>query len=374
MKRNQNVESVQVGDIVSIFKRGSIWYANYQIEGKQSRPSLKTKIKKDALRKATELENQLQAGNLPRKQIKIPLVQLKQEYLAKLESQDRAKSTISHNNTALNDFLKFAATKKVHLISQVDLSLIDDFRDALRRQAFANREISGNKTNNFQKTISFKLTVVRSSVLFALRRKYLQTDPLVGLRIEKAKAPRQPFWVWDEVQQILSSSPRELFPLFATLAHTGMRIGEAIHLEWADLDFRNGFIHIQAKLNWKPKTGENRKVPMVDQVRRQLELLPKNQKWVFARLIVARTQRPCAASTAARKALRVLQQVLKKLKLIGRLHTFRHSFVSHVLTRGTPEAVVREWVGHLDPEMIRDYTHIANQISKTKMDDVFGNA
>jgi integrase len=373
MKRNQIVESVQVGDIVSIFKRGSIWYANYQVEGKQSRPSLKTKIKKDAIKKATALETQLQEGYLPRRIVKVPLGQLQHEYLAHLESLERAASTISHSKTALNDFLKFAAAKKVQVISQVDLSLMDDFRDELRRLALAKRVANSQENNNYQKTISLKLTVVRSFVLLAMRKRYVQTDPLMGFKIKKVKTPKQPCWDWGEVRQILGAAPRELVPMFTTLAYTGMRIGEAIHLEWPDLDFRNGFIRIQSKLDWKPKTGENRNIPMVNQVRAQVDNLPKSQKWVFARPLVAQTQLPCSARTAARKALQALQKVLKTLHLTGRLHTFRHSFVSHALTSGTAEAIVREWVGHLDPEMIRDYTHIANKISKTQMDDVFGN-
>jgi hypothetical protein len=35
--------------------------------------------------------------------------------------------------------------------------------------------------------------------------------------------------------------------------------------------------------------------------------------------------------------------------------------------RGVPEATVREWVGHVDDEMIRRYTHIASQESHGAM-------
>ena len=40
---------------------------------------------------------------------------------------------------------------------------------------------------------------------------------------------------------------------------------------------------------------------------------------------------------------------------------------SEPLTRGVPEATVREWVGHVDDEMIRRYTHIASQESHGAM-------
>jgi integrase len=62
-----------------------------------------------------------------------------------------------------------------------------------------------------------------------------------------------------------------------------------------------------------------------------------------------------------------LKPVLKSLGLSGHLHTFRHSFISHALTQGIAEAVVRRWVGHVDDEIIRRYTHIADEVSKAAM-------
>jgi integrase len=59
-----------------------------------------------------------------------------------------------------------------------------------------------------------------------------------------------------------------------------------------------------------------------------------------------------------------LKRVLKTLALPGKLHTFRHTYISQALTRGVPEAVVRQWVGHVDPEILRLYTHVADEVSQ----------
>ncbi len=53
------------------------------------------------------------------------------------------------------------------------------------------------------------------------------------------------------------------------------------------------------------------------------------------------------------------------------LHTIRHSFISHALTSGRPEAIVRSWVGHVDSRILKTYTHIADQISQEAMRDLF---
>jgi integrase len=69
-----------------------------------------------------------------------------------------------------------------------------------------------------------------------------------------------------------------------------------------------------------------------------------------------------------RRLLQSLKRVLARLKLLGQMHTFRHSFISSALVSGVPEAMVRTWVGHVDPEVIRQYTHIADEASRSAME------
>jgi integrase len=57
----------------------------------------------------------------------------------------------------------------------------------------------------------------------------------------------------------------------------------------------------------------------------------------------------------------------KRLGLDGKLHSFRHSFISHAAQSGIPEATIREWVGHVDAGIMRQYTHIHNEASQAAM-------
>ncbi len=70
-----------------------------------------------------------------------------------------------------------------------------------------------------------------------------------------------------------------------------------------------------------------------------------------------------------------LKRVLKSVGLVGKLHTFRLSFISNALLKGTAVAVVREWVGHIDPHVIDVYTHVhdaASQAAMKKLADACG--
>ena len=54
-------ELVSERGIVSIFRRGRMWFANFQVNAKQNRPKLDTKSKKEALTRARRLEDQVVA-------------------------------------------------------------------------------------------------------------------------------------------------------------------------------------------------------------------------------------------------------------------------------------------------------------------------
>lgn len=62
----------------------------------------------------------------------------------------------------------------------------------------------------------------------------------------------------------------------------------------------------------------------------------------------------------------------QNLQLKGHLQTFRHNFISTALLGRTPEAVVCDWVGHVDPEILKLYTHIRQEQSRQFMDRLSG--
>ena len=173
--------------------------------------------------------------------------------------------------------------------------------------------------------------------------------------------------------QIVAAANPQYHPLFHFLADTGTRIGEAIWLTWDDVDFENGVIRVQAKDGWAPKSGDERTIPISPQLRNTLLALPRVSSWVFVAK-PTETYPQTDRQVSDRRALDHLKRVLRRLGLRGHLHTFRHSFISYALTSGTPESVVRRWVGHVDQKIMARYTHIADRVSQRAMEDLFGSA
>lgn len=357
----------QIGDRVSIFQRGRIWYANWiDQDGKQRRKSLKTHSMKEARRRAQKLEAELAQG-LCSPRIRIASVaEAIETYESFLAAEGRAKKTLSKYRKAFARTKALAAARGVVDLRGINLTFADAFRK-MRVEDGAQ-----------PKTIHVELTVLKQLVNFSVRRELVPTNKMEGLNLKRPKPARQPCWSRPQVQQILKAAVSSVYhPLFCILAHTGMRIGEAKHLAWDDTDIERRILNVRTKWigpekgdHWKPKTGDERVIPLCEPAIELLRSLPRRGRWVFtAPPTPARAEQDRRIDE--RRALHHLKQVLKSVGLAGHLHTFRHSLITHALLCGTPEAVVRKWAGHMDPDVLKLYTHILDEDSKAHMDRLF---
>lgn len=346
--------SEPVGEYVRIFRRGRTWYANFQHGGKQHRPSLKTTNKKAALRQALRIEAELSAGRWKPAPDAATVDEAVAAYRDFLRAEERAPKTLTKYEKVFERVAALARERGVQDLSGIDLKFVDAYR-RIRTDAGAAAKTRYTET-----------VVVRQLVNFALSRDMLAADPLKGLKLKKPKPTRQPCWTLDQVTAILAASPDEERLALTLLAETGMRFGELAWLTWDDVELAANVLRVQPKEGWKPKTGDQRAVPMSPTARRVIEALPRRWTWVVTMPPSKQHPRPGRQWTE-RRLLAALKRVLGRLKLPGKLHTFRHSFISNALLNGTAVAVVKEWVGHVDRQVIELYTHVHNSASQAAM-------
>jgi site-specific recombinase XerD len=346
--------SESVGDRVRIFCRGRIWHANFQDGGKQHRTSLKTASKKEARRRALKIEGELLDGRWKAEPATATVEQAVLAYSDFLLTEGRAAKTVSKYDKVFEQVAALAQQRKVKDLSGINLK----FADAYRRMRMDDG--AGAKTR-YTETV-----ILRQLVNFALSRDMIGTDPLKGLRLKKPRPAPQPCWTYEQVRQILAASPEEIKPALTLLAETGMRFAEMAWLTWDDIEPTANILRIRPKEGWKPKTGDQRAVPMNPVIRQVLWSLPRRWRWVVTMPPSKQHPQPGRQWTE-RRLLAALKRVLKGLQLPGKLHTFRHTFISDALLKGTPVAVVREWVGHVDDEVIKLYTHVHDGASQAAM-------
>ncbi len=147
-------------------------------------------------------------------------------------------------------------------------------------------------------------------------------------------------------------------PLFATLAGTGLRLGEALGLQWPDMDFAARTIRVQRAVSGgqieTPKAGHGRTVEMSEDLAKVLQgirmRLPermKRHRW--------KTPPPWLFCTRAGKLLEPhnVRNVFRKcLEAAPGLpdhfspHCLRHTFASILLQEGESVQYVQEQLGH----------------------------
>lgn len=124
------------------------------------------------------------------------------------------------------------------------------------------------------KGVRFILETCRSLCGYAAQKRHMPPyaeNPFAGLggkrfRVEDAKR----IFVFDADSELAFFNAAEgwAFPIHFTLAKTGVRPGELIHLLIEDLDLDGGWMHVREKpeLGWRIKTRRERSVPLVDEL------------------------------------------------------------------------------------------------------------
>lgn len=190
-----------------------------------------------------------------------------------------------------------------------------------------------------------------------------------GERTQKAGRALEPH----EMQALLAAldshkDPRTALALRLMLA-CGLRLGEALGLQWGDLDFEAGTLTVcraySAYRLTGPKTPTSaRTVPIphatlmrlrqyCDWWTQKLGENPLSTMWVFPGNDPAKPLDYNAPGHA-------LRRIVARLGITPlRVHDLRHSYGSHLLANGAPLELVAERMGHANPNVtLGVYRHL----------------
>jgi integrase len=240
---------------------------------------------------------------------------------------------------ALDQFLEATA---VRFLDEVTGELLQQFHSFLRRKG------------NGARTISNKHAHVKGFLLWAgVDVKCLKVRPPTP----EKKLPR--VYSLDELDSLLATNEDEYFGVVLdVLRMTGLREAEAVHLTWADVDYKRRVVRVRSKpeMGFAIKDREQRDVPLPSHLARVL------QEW--------RTRRPestlvlgTARDLPQKKWLRALKRLAYRAKLnCGRckacrkrkecerfnLHSFRRTFATTLAQNGVDVRTIQHILGHAD--------------------------
>jgi integrase len=176
----------------------------------------------------------------------------------------------------------------------------------------------------------------------------------------KVSNQKTEFLTEEQLRRLLEAIKNDTNPYAGSLMlialYTGMRKGEILRLEWRDIDFEHGFIHIRG-----PKGGQDQRIPLNDPAREVFEKLPRTNELLFPGVPGPRTG---------------IYHSLGKIKRSAGLpadfrplHGLRHHFASALASSGRADMyVIQKLLTYKSPVMTQRYAHLRDEALKRASD------
>jgi integrase len=218
------------------------------------------------------------------------------------------------------------------------------------------------------RTINICLISLRNVLKMAIQDGWLKVSPAAPIEWQKVPRKKWPLFSSRQLDELCKSALRISAngPLFCDfvrfLCYSGARVGEALPLSWADVDWKNGQITIGA--GGDTKNREFRVVDFNPSLRSHLESMLEHRTqdlWLF---LSAQRGRQGHHASCLRGSLLMARNDAALQHV--RFHDCRHHFISYCVMSGIDFMTIAKWVGHKDGGMLigRTYGHLADEHTK----------
>ena len=269
---------------------------------------------------------------------------------------------------------------KLHILPKIGNKKIDSF-SVIDCQRLVNQWAEHFNSAKYPKGITQQVFD------YAIKLNLISDNPMKKVRLPKKKAQVveiNKFYSTEELKHFFSCledyGNLKFNAFFRILAFTGMRKGEALALEWSDIDFENKLIHITKGVSLDendvpiistPKTKKSVRTVSIDnetvltlkkwKLEQAKKLMKKginslNKHQLLFTYHNNKLYRPCYVNDWLETIIKTYN--LKKITI----HGFRHSHCSLLFEMGTPIQVVQERLGHTNIKTTMDiYTHVTEK-------------
>jgi integrase len=211
-------------------------------------------------------------------------------------------------------------------------------------------------------TVNLNLQTFRTIMAAAMDHQVIGRDPSVKVKGPKQRRRRDAHLSHEDVATILTTTRDHVQPFMATLAWCGLRLGEALGLDVADVDFMTGTMSITKQLTTEhaasqidplPKTEAGvREVPVPQQLLQMLSGMladrrgpdgapPSGPLWMSPH--GGRLQRTTVDSE--------IRRVRQRTGITFSAHWLRHFYGAALLSAGVPIPQVAKQMGHASPQV-----------------------
>ena len=226
---------------------------------------------------------------------------------------------------------------------------------------------------------------LRSILALAVREHLISANVAAEVSLPRQPQTEMQVWTPQQLTQFLAAARAdELAALWHVYALTGLRRGEALGLQWSDLDLQRGTLAVRRQSAYSDhtvslaelKTAASMRTISIDAT--TIEVLQRQkaaiaagrmryrQTWQDHNLVFpylpGRRLRRSRAPGVPERGERVSEAWLDLVGTLPlppiRLHDLRHTHATHLLQAGTPVHVVAKRLGHDPNTLLTTYAHV----------------
>jgi integrase len=358
----------------SLRQEGGRWILRIRVDGREERLTIGSakgddKLSKRAARTEANVRLQaLQAG--PRAQgERITLERFAPFFLDKVCSQKKTATRAA-----------YASAFKTHLLPALGKRALTDITERELTELVASLELDGKKPGTVRLVLMVLSHALRKAIANGYAARMIDLKGLALYRKREISTEPRTF-TREEVAAILKAAILPWRSLYALLAFTGLRGGEALGLTWSAIDLPGRQITLAqaAYMGRLQSTKTASSAATVSIPQRLLRYLEEHRTYVCAldelvepvpsALLFPSPRDPLRPYWSSGVRVRQFAPLLKTLGLPpAGLHAFRHTFATELFRLGKPATVVKAMMRHADIKSTLRYTRVTLEDQKNAAD------
>jgi integrase len=265
---------------------------------------------------------------------------------------------------------------------ELNVRRVDQLIGSVRLNALKPDQLKAAYRDLLQKGLSPRSVqqvhrTLRAALRQAVKSEYIYRDPTFGVKPPRAAEREEVVLTPEQVRSLFASTADHyLYPVWVVLATTGMRLGEALGLQWRDVDFDQGMLAIRRQAQRQKGDGmvlselktaaSRRSLPLpagtIEVLRKQYtaqrgQAHAHGLEWDDKKQVFSGVEDGLYDPASVNKSF---HRALERAGLPRcRVHDLRHTFSSFIQSRGRTEREAQEVLGHASASTTRNvYTHV----------------
>lgn len=347
---------------MAVFKRGEIWWYEFNFGRRRVRESAKTTSKTVAKQaeknRRRELENGFNGVQDNRDERVRSIKDLAAAYLD--EYRLRHKSGV------------FATYSIRHVTRLLGESMAVDITDktVVAYQSTRLQEDAAPKSINEEVGFLLRLLGEAGDGIPARLRRQRALKLAVHHQVGKAYTPEDKLALLAAAKGARSPA---IYPALMLALNAGMRDAEIRGLQWIRMDLGKAILTVGAS---KTEAGEGRTIPLNSSL---LEAMVEYSKWYTKRFGTIQPEwyvfpfgkpRPSDPTRPIVTLKTSWNNVRKKANVQGRWHDNRHTLITDLAESGAGDETIRDIAGHVSKQMLKHYSHIRMEAKRRALEAI----